>query len=70
MATNEGNADRVIRVVLAVVAAIIAVAVGAGSVLGVILWIVAGILLVTGLAGFCPLYRMLGINTCPLKHSS
>ncbi|MDP2269958.1 MAG: DUF2892 domain-containing protein [Archangium sp.] len=32
------------------------------------LWGLLGlILVVTGAAGSCPIYRMLGISTCPLK---
>ena len=63
MFRNESNFDRMIRVVVAVVAVIGAVAVGASSLLGVVLFVVAGILLVTAAVGFCPLYRLLGIST-------
>jgi len=63
MSRNESNLDRMIRVAVAVVAVIGAVAVGSSSVLGVILFVAAGILLVTAAVGFCPLYRLLGINT-------
>ncbi len=62
MKKNEGNLDRIARVVVAVVAAIIAIA--AGGALGVVLWIVAAVMLVTAAVGFCPLYRVLGVNTC------
>jgi hypothetical protein len=34
-----------------------------------VLWIVAAVMAVTALVGFCPLYRILGINTCPVKRS-
>ena len=62
MQINEGTIDRVIRVVVALVAGFLALsASGAGA---TILWIVAAILLVTGVVGFCPLYRVFGINTC------
>ena len=63
MSRNESNVDRMIRVAVAVVAVIGAVAVGASSVLGVVMFVVAGILLVTAAVGFCPLYRILGIST-------
>ena len=69
MTANVGTTDRVIRVVLAVVAAIVGFAVGAGSVLGIILLVVAAVLLVTAAVGFCPLYPLLGLNTCPRKKS-
>ena len=70
MTINEGTADRSIRAVLGVVAAVGAVVVGIGSVLGIVLLVLAGILLVTAAVGFCPLYRVFGISTCrvPAAH--
>jgi uncharacterized membrane protein len=64
MHTNTGGVDRAIRLAIAVVAAIAALAVGAGSVGGVVLLVVAAIMLVTAAVGFCPLYRLFGISTC------
>ena len=64
MKKNESTIDRVIRLVLAVVAAIVAIAVGSGSVGGIILWVVAAILAVTAATGFCLLYLPFGISTC------
>jgi hypothetical protein len=65
MATNEGTVDRIIRVVLGIAALAGAFAVGLGSVGGVLLLVVGGVLALTGAIGFCPLYRVLGISTCP-----
>jgi hypothetical protein len=59
MTHNEGNVDRVIRVVLGLVL-ISLIFVGPHTWLG----LVGLIPLVTGIVGFCPLYRVLGINTC------
>jgi len=70
MTRNEGTLDRVIRLVLAVAAAAGAVAVGLGTVLGVVLAVVAVILLVTAAVGFCPLYRVMGLSTCPVGTGS
>lgn len=64
MTTNEGTVDRSIRALLGVVAVVGAALVGLGSVPGIVLLVVAGILLVTAAVGFCPLYRVLGISTC------
>ena len=62
MQVNEGTADLVIRVIVAVIAGFLALsASGAGA---AILWLVAVIALVTGVVGFCPLYRVFGISTC------
>lgn len=69
MTANVGTADRVIRVVLAVVAAIVGFSVGAGSILGIVLLVVAAVLLVTAAVGFCPLYRLVGMSTSKAKQS-
>ena len=67
MNANVGNADKLIRVVLAAVAAVVAFATGASSALGIVLLVVAAVLLITSAVGFCPLYRVLGMNTCKIK---
>lgn len=66
MSRNEGTVDRAIRLVVAVVAALAAFAVGAGSVLGIVLLVVGAVMLVTAATGFCPLYRVFGLSTCPM----
>lgn len=59
---NVGNVDRAARVVAAVVLAVGGFA--ASGVLAVILWVLAAVMAVTAAVGFCPLYRLLGIDTC------
>jgi len=63
MSKNMGTIDRVVRVVVAAAAAIGAVLVGAGSIIGVVLLIVAAIMLLTAAVGFCPLYKLLKLDT-------
>lgn len=61
MNTNEGSIDRAVRVVVGL-ALLALVVVGPQT-----MWGLIGIVpLATGLLGFCPLYTLLGINTCPL----
>ena len=67
MKRNESTADRVVRVVLAVLALVAALAVGIGTAGGVVLLVVAVVLAVTAAAGFCPLYALLGLST---RHES
>ncbi|MGV1037500.1 MAG: YgaP family membrane protein [Candidatus Nanopelagicales bacterium] len=67
MLTNEGTADRVARSIAGVVAVVVALLVGIGSVLGIVLGIVGVVLLVTAAVGFCPIYRVFGLSTCPVK---
>lgn len=59
---NEGWFDRVVRVLIGAGLAVATFAAFTG-VWQIIAGIVAAILLVTGLVGFCPLYRLLGITT-------
>ena len=62
MLLNEGKVDRAVRVVLGL-ALLAMVFVGPHTWLG---WL--GIVpLVTGLVGFCPLYRLLGVSTCAVN---
>lgn len=67
MATNEGTIDRIIRAVLGAAALVAAVMLGIGSTGGIVLLVVGGVLMVTAAVGFCPLYRVLGVNTCPVE---
>jgi hypothetical protein len=62
MKTNEGTLDRALRVVagLALIGLAATGTVGAWGYLGVVP-------LLTGAVGFCPLYTVLGINTCPTR---
>ena len=63
MKKTVGTLDKVIRVVVAIAAGIVAFSVGASTAWGIVLLVVALILLVTGLSGYCPIYSALKINT-------
>ena len=66
---NMGTLDRGLRAfVVAPVAIVVAFFLGAGTVGGVILFVVAGIMLATSATGFCPNYTLLGISTHPRLH--
>ena len=59
---NEGTVDRVVRVLL-------------GTLLLALVWVgpqtpwgwIGLVPLITGLVGSCPLYRLLGLSTCPVR---
>lgn len=62
MTTNEGTIDRILRVIVG------------GGILSLAFigpqtpWAYLGLIpLLTGLVGYCPLYAILGIKTCPAK---
>ena len=62
MKTNVGGIDRILRVVLGLVLIGLALT----GTIGVWGWI--GVVpLATGFMSFCPLYTMIGMNTCPKK---
>jgi hypothetical protein len=62
MKTNEGTIDRALRVA----AGLLLLALMFTGTIGVWGWI--GIVpLATGAIGWCPLYTVLGLNTCPMK---
>lgn len=64
MRKNMGTVDRITRAfVVAPIAVVGALALGAGSIAGAVLLVVAAIMLATAAVGFCPLYRLLGIDT-------
>lgn len=64
MKQNMGTVDRALRgFVVAPVAIVLAFIVGVGTVGGVILFVVAGIMLTTALTGYCPNYTLIGITT-------
>jgi hypothetical protein len=62
MSSNVGGIDRILRIVagVALIALTVAGTIGAWGWIGVVP-------LVTGLFKFCPLYPILGMNTCPMK---
>ena len=62
MKTNVGGVDKVARIVLGVALIGCGLA-GIGAP-----WTIIGVVpLLTGLAGWCPLYPLLGINSCRKK---
>ena len=61
MKLNVGGIDRILRIVAGL-------ALVAWALLGGPVWAWIGIVpLATGAVGLCPLYSVLGMNTCPAK---
>jgi hypothetical protein len=63
MKLNEAPADRIVRIVLGVVLAALAVTGTVTGALAVVAWVIAAIALVTGIVGFCPLYAIFRFST-------
>ncbi|MEZ4802126.1 MAG: DUF2892 domain-containing protein [Gelidibacter sp.] len=67
MKKNMGGADRIIRVIIALVVAFLFYKGIIAGTLGYILLVLAGVFVLTSFISFCPLYTLLGINTCPRR---
>ncbi len=67
MKKNMGYADRIIRVIIAAIVAVLYFGGIISGTLGTVLLVLAGVFLLTSLIRFCPLYAPLGINTCNVK---
>jgi len=63
MKLNESPADRIVRIVLGIILAALAITGVATGALAAVAWIVAAIAHVTGVVGFCPLYAIFRIST-------
>lgn len=61
LAKNVGGLDKIARILIGALLII-------GAIMGYGAWMWIGIVpLATGLMGSCPLYSILGLNTCPMK---
>lgn len=67
MKKNVGSADRIIRVILAAVFAVLYFTGIVSGTVGLVLVALGGIFVLTSLISFCPIYAIVGLNTCPAK---
>lgn len=64
-----GSTDRVIRILVAIVIAILYFTNQISGGVATILLILAGVFILTSLISFCPLYAPFGISTCKKKNN-
>jgi hypothetical protein len=69
MKRNMSNIDRIVRILFAVIVAALYFGNVISGTLALVLAVVGGILLLTGLVNFCPLYAVFGISTCKVPKS-
>jgi hypothetical protein len=67
MKKNMGTADRIIRLLVAAVFAYLYFSGTVAGTLGLVLVILGGVFAATALISFCPLYAIVGVNTCGIK---
>lgn len=65
MKKNMGNIDKIIRILVAIVIAVLFFTNVISGTLGIILLVLAGVFVLTSLISFCPLYTLVGVDTCP-----
>ena len=63
MKTNIGIVDRTVRILAALVIVVLYFTNIIGGTIAIVLLILAGVFILTGLIRFCPLYWPFGINT-------
>ena len=66
MTRNEGTLDRGLRGILGIVLAVLFLTGLVAGWLGWVLLSAGAVLLVTAVTGFCPLYALFGVRTCPV----
>jgi len=67
MKKNMGTADRIIRVIIAAIVAVLYFTGTITGTLGIVLLVLAGVFVLTSLVSFCPLYAPFGFSTCSVK---
>lgn len=64
MKKNMGTIDRVARVIVAIIIAVLFFTKVITGTLGIVLLVIAGVFVLTSLISFCPLYVPFSLNTC------
>jgi hypothetical protein len=65
MKANMGSADKIIRIIIALIFGVLYFTGTVSGTLGYVLLGLGGVFVLTSAIGFCPLYTILGIRTCP-----
>lgn len=67
MKKNMGSADRIIRLIIAAIVAVLYSMNVITGTLGIVLLVLASVFVLTSLFSFCPLYAIFGMNTCAVN---
>ncbi|KYP13667.1 DUF2892 domain-containing protein [Flavihumibacter sp. CACIAM 22H1] len=67
MKKNMGGTDRLLRIIAAIVLGYLYFSGTVTGTAGLVLAIIGAVFMLTSLVGFCPLYTVLGWNTCTTK---
>jgi len=69
MTCNVGGVERRIRILLGILMLVIGVFANLSLIGTAIVLMLGGITLATGVIGYCPLWTLLGMNTCSTRMS-
>ena len=64
MKANMSRTDRILRIGIAALIAILSFSDIITGMVGIVLLVAAGIFLLTSIVRFCPLYAIFGLSTC------
>jgi hypothetical protein len=67
MKKNVGTSDRIIRLILAAIITTLFYTGTISGTVGIVLVVLAVVFFATSLVSFCPLYSILGMNTCAIR---
>lgn len=67
MKKNMGSTDKALRLIIAIVLVVLYFSNILTGTVGIIALVVAGVFTLTSLVSFCPIYPLLGVNTCKTK---
>jgi hypothetical protein len=69
MEKNIGRNDRLTRLILGLCAIVVAIflAIKVNMIAGIVVAIIGVFTIYEALAGWCIIYKIMGINTCPIK---
>lgn len=67
MKKNMGSTDKIVRILIAAVIAVLYFTGVVSGTLGIVLLVLAGVFVLTSFISFCPLYAPFGISTCRTK---
>jgi hypothetical protein len=70
MKKNVGNIDRAVRLLLAAVFITLFALGKIEGTLGIVLVVLGSVFALTSFVGFCPLYSLFGLSTCPVKKTN
>ena len=68
MKKNMGNADRIIRIIIAAIIGILYFTNIISGTLAIVLLVLSVVFFLTSIISFCPLYTIFGLKTCPIEN--